>query len=439
MIRTKLTIFTCLIVISALLVSCTQSNIYGRLGGNDIPFTFDYQSKFFSDNTVFNQDIAIASLMVMSRQFDGQGRQVAESMGFEGFLVREIGRGRRDNDLKWTALAHRIVRHNDDERIIVLVAIPGAYGIEGWLSNLDIGADTPEYFELTNRQHNEWLNRYNHKGIDVTANRIIVDIKDYIHSIDSDAQPVLWITGFSRGGAIASIIGAYFESDPDVISFTYAFANPAITTSPTAHDYQTIFNILNEDDFTVFMWPEQWGFTRFGTDISISIYDYGQEAFRRLSGEDYTLRPNHFDNKSALIGDIVELIPNREALYIFDENVFFASDDFSTRDEAEAERRRLDMRLRSEHRQFAEFYIYELPNNGGYRVVHYQTPAFLFVSLSEMIYHESRGRTHTLPYFAEQFAGIPAAASQAFDMGHTHSPEAHYLIITELLGYAFGE
>ena len=291
----------CIITVPILLTSCIQSNHYGRLGGNDISFTFDYESKFFSDSTVFNQDIAIASLMVMSRQFYGQGRQVVEGMGFEGFLVREIGRSRQDNDLKWTALAHRVVRHNDEERVIILVAIPGAYGIEGWLSNLDIGADTPEYFELTNRQHLEWQNRHNHKGIDVTANRIIADIKDYVLAIDSDAQPVLWITGFSRGGAIASVVGAYFESDPDVISFTYAFANPAITTSPTAHNYQTIFNILNEDDFTIFMWPEQWGFTRFGTDISISIYDYGQEAFERLHGEGYTLRPNHFDNKDSVI------------------------------------------------------------------------------------------------------------------------------------------
>jgi len=430
--RRKLIALACLIIVAAIFVSCGQSSPYGRIGGNDRPFVMDLESKFFGDNTAFNQDIAVASLMVMSRQFYGQGRQVAESMGFEGFVVREIGRG-RDNDLKWTAIAHRVVCHNDEERVIVLVAIPGAYGIEGWLSNLDIGADTPEYFELTGRQHQEWLNRYNHKGIDVTANRIIDAIKDYVRGIDSDARPVLWITGFSRGGAIASVIGAYFEHDPDVISFTYAFANPATTTSSTAHEYQTIFNIINEDDFAVLMWPDQWGFTRFGRDISISIYDYGQEAFRRLAGEGYTLRTNHFDNAEAVISEIIGLIPNRESLYIFDENVYFASADFASRDEAEAERRRLDMRLRREHRQFAEFYVYELPNNGGYRVVHYQTPAFLFVSLAELIYHDSRGRTHALPYFAEQFSQIPINAISAFDMGHTHSPEAYYLIITELL------
>jgi len=396
----------------------------------------DFESKFFGDNTVFNQDIAIASLMVMSRQFYGQGRQVVESMGFDGFLVREIGRGRNDNDLKWTAMAHRTLHHNDEERLIILVAIPGAYGIEGWLSNLDIGADTPEYFELTNRTHPQWLNHYNHKGIDVTANRVIEDIKDYIHNIDSEASTVVWITGFSRGGAIASVIGAYFEHDPDVISFTYAFGNPAITTSSTAHEYRTIFNIINEDDFAVMMWPDQWGFTRYGRDISISIYDYGQDAFRRLKGEEYTLRPNHFSNVESVINEMVELVPNREALYIFDDNVFFASENFATKDEAEAEMRRLNMKLRREHRQFAEFYIYALPNNGGYRVRHYQTPAFLMVSLAELIYHDSRGQMHNLPYFAERFAELPMATIEAFDMGHTHSPEAYYLIITELLRYA---
>jgi len=439
MLSKKIIALACLVIALMLLTSCAQSNPHGRMGGQDRPFVMDYQSKFFGDNTVFNQDIAIASLMVMSRQaFYGQGQEVMSEMGFESFWRREVGRElSNDNDQKWTAMAHRIVRHNDEERLIVLVTVPGAYGIEGWLSNLDVGADTPEYYELTGRRHLEWVNRYNHKGFDVSANRIIEEIRGYMRTIDSDAQVVLWITGFSRGGAIASIIGAYFENDPDVISFTYAFGNPTVTTSPTAREYQTIFNILNEDDLPFLILPEQWGFERFGTDISISIHAHGQEAFRGLRGEDYTLRPNHFENMTSIIHELTELIPNREAIYLFDDEVFVEFGEFATRAEAEGEIFNRDRWPRREHRMFGEFYIYELPNSAGYRVLHYQVPAFLFTSLSMLMYAEMRDvRTPSLPYFAEQFAEIPAAFIEAFDLNHPHSFEAYYIIITELLTQA---
>ena len=444
MTREKFRTLACLVLAFVFFTSCAaQDNVhYGRIAGRDIPFTMDFQSKFFGDNTVFCQDIAIASLMVMTR-FDWaatsmiQAGSFMETIGFESIRAREIGAV--DNDRKMVFMGHKIVEYGGCERVVILVWIPGVYGVHGWLSNFDIGADTPEYFELTGSEHPEWINRYNHKGFDVTANRIIVDIRNYMRTIRSDAQPVLWITGFSRGGSIASIVGAYFEKDPEIISFTYAFANGPLTEYPNAYRYQTIFNIINEDDRAAFL-LSMWGFTRFGTDIAASVFDYGQEAFRRLTGIDYTLRANHHENIDLLTRKVVEIapnrVPNREDLYVFDYNIFFVSENFSTRDEAEAERRRMDRNLRREHRQFAKFYIYELPNNEGYVVVHYQIPAFVLVSFAAQVAAERAGRSEPLPYIADQFAEFPGAFFEAFDLGLPHSPAAHYLIITDLLPYA---
>jgi len=433
MIRKKIIVLTCIIVMSALFVSCNAqpNKPYGRMGGRDRPFVMDYQNKFFGDNTVFNQDIAIASLMVISRQAYGQGRQVMEDMGFENFQVREIGN--IDNDRKWTAMAHQVVERNGEERVIILVAIPGIYGMEGWFSNFDIGADTPEYFELTNSRHPEWVNRCNHKGFDVTANRIITEIKRYMRTIQSEAQPVLWVTGFSRGGSIASIVGAYFENDPSVITYIYPIAPPNVTTMAAARDYQTIFNIVNEDDLIDFLPPAKWGFTRFGRDISISISDYGQEVFFRLTGQSYTIREGHRYIMDSVIREIG--ISSREELYVFDYNAFFVSET-SHRYEAEAEKHRLERALRREHRQFVKFNIYDVRENGGYKVVRYQTPAFIFQLFPVMIYAQQTGTNSPLPNLDAWTTEMTEAFIDAFDLGHAHSPAAYYLIITELLAQA---
>jgi len=435
MMRRKFLVLACLASILTLFTSCAAQQAQtavGRIAGLDRPFVVDYHSKFFGDNTIFCQEIAMASLMVMSRP--GQGPQIMAEMGLENVRVREIGA--RDNDQNWIVMGHRLIEYDGEKRVVILVSIPGVYGIHGLFSNSDVGADTPEYFELTGSQHPEWVNRYNHKGFDVTANRIISEIRSYMRTIHSDAQPVLWITGFSRGGAIAGIVGAYFEKDAEIISFTYTFATPKNTTSASARQYKTIFNIINEDDTGLLMLPAQWGFTRLGSDISISIIGYGQEAFRRLTREDYIFNINHHDNVNSIIYELVALIPSREALYVFDNNIFFASESFPTRDEAEAEMRRMDRVLRRETRQFAEFYIYEFHGGEGYRVVHYQSPAFSLKVLSTMLYAQRAGTYEHIPYLAYQLDEILTTLLTAFEFFHPHSPEAYYLIITDLLPYA---
>ena len=442
MIKRKLLTLTCLASVLVILSSCVITNqqpqghiARGHIAGRGIRFVVNYESKFFGDNTEFCRDIAVASLMIMT--LPGQEWRTLESIGLSNIRASVVGT--TDNDRHRILISHRLIEHDDRERVIINAIISGVYGIHGWLSNFDVGADSPEYFELTGSEHPEWVNRYNHKGFDVTANRVIAEIRCYMSTIESDALPVLWVTGFSRGGAIANIVGAYFERDPEIITFTYAFASPNITSSPIARQYQTIFNIINEDDLVVLGFPSEWGFTRFGTDISTSVYSYGQEAFRQLTRMNYTLNDNHFDNIDSFLREAIELAPNREALYAFDDNIFFASEDFMTRDEAEDKKRRLNDGLRHENRQFAKFYIYELPNSGGYRVVHYQTPAFLLMSFAQVIYADlTRGRwgrvddDRSLPYLADRLAEFAGALSQVFNLGHPHSPAAYYLIITDM-------
>jgi len=61
---------------------------------------------------------------------------------------------------------------------------------------------------------------------DVTANRVIAEVKNYIQntsSIDPDAQKVFWSTGHSRGAAIANLLVVNYEESSATSSFTYTF------------------------------------------------------------------------------------------------------------------------------------------------------------------------------------------------------------------------
>ena len=431
-----ITYFTLLFMFTAFITSCgaQEANNYyigridsrvGGMGGVAITFTMDYR-KFFGDNTVYNQNIALASILNF--------REGLASLGFANIVRTDVGLV--DNDRTGLVLGHRRVVYNGDVREVIRVLItgytPGDRFEGGWSSNFDWGADTPEYFALTGSHHPEWTNRYNHKGFDIAANRVIEEIKAYIETLGSDAQIVLWISGLSRGGQISNLVGAYFERHPDIIPFTYAFAGSGVTMSPTARQYQTIFNIINTDDMTTMLPFPEWGATRLGTDLSAGVAAYGQEIFRRMTGSGYT----YYADAALILLAHEELVPgfitSRESLYLFHDSIYFSSEDFLLRDSAEAEKRRLEEMLRPEIRQFLRFYIYEGDENEGYRVVIYYTAAAVMQSMGYVLAGGNPDNLIVPDQLAELFYNFISAYTLG-GLEHPHSVTAYYIVVRYLL------
>ncbi|MCL2564438.1 MAG: lipase family protein [Defluviitaleaceae bacterium] len=388
-----------------------------------VTFDMDYRM-FFGDNTIYSPDIAHASLLISHHPATPI---LLESMGLSNIEVIYPGRS-IDNDRVRLTMGYRQIEYAENMWNIVNVYISGLFEHHGWFSMFDIGADIPEYFTMTG-QHPDWINPNNHKGFDVTANRIIAEVKRYIDNIDTADRTVLWVTGHSRGGAVANIVGAYFENDPQIISFTYSFATPNITTDTSAREYQTIFNIINEDDMIPLWPPVQWGFIRYGRDISLSVADFVEEFSELIR-----LRYFYYENMDSIIRDFAALIPNREAMYDFEWGTYYVSWDFESREEVEEMKDRMETVLHPGVEnfgmiQFVNFEIYEIPG-GGYRLVNYQSPAFFVKVLAEI----ASGANVERRYIAPQFVNMRTDFNRAFNISFSraNTSAAHYVIV-ELL------
>jgi len=215
-----------------------------------------------------------------------------------------------------------------------------------------------------------------------------------------------------------------------VITFAYPFANPAATTSEAAREYRSIFNIINENDMPTLLPPEIWGFTRFGTDVVGSVIPDYLEKFRTLQGTPYIYYQNLDYVMEAFVNQVA---PNREALYLFDDKVYFASEYFATRQEAEDEQARLKRPFIPEMLQFVKFYIYESDDGEGYRVVIYQTPAFILQVLAAVASSGTHMPAHQRVSIAESFIEPAEAIATAFatSLRHSHSAAAYYIIIRQ--------
>ena len=176
----------------------------------------------------------------------------------------------RNIHLSEVTIGHRTISNNAKKKEIVAVVIRGTNGtLEEWSSNFYIG-DVSEYGNLE-----YWNNIKNHAGFDIPANKILDIIYNYIETYGIDKENVLfWVTGHSRGAAIANIIGANL-SDAGYLNRTYTFATPNTTLSDSVGDkkYFSIFNVINEDDFVPDLPSDKWGYSKYGKisqDVSIS-------------------------------------------------------------------------------------------------------------------------------------------------------------------------
>lgn len=349
-----------------------EADMYHITGGNKYhygaQFTVDY-SLFFGDNTKFNQKLAQLASVYAIDMYEEKTIGDEECYGYltltegasgttkgnNGVALGEMfglndcvnfdetdlcstyakkdsnGNPVDQSDVSEAFVGHRLVSYNGEQREIIVLAIRGTNGTQDeWSSNFDIGADTEDYYSMTG-EHPDWVNKSNHKGFDVAANRILTAYNRYIDSlelagkIDKTVKRSIFITGHSRGAGIANILGAHFEKDPEYDSFVYTMASPYTTTAYDAESYKTIFNIRNSDDLVTYLPLADWNFKKFGRTLNISVKDRYEDrnpftnrdnTFEALFDRDYDSNGYVDDCEDAF----AEMTKNRKTYYELDDS-----------------------------------------------------------------------------------------------------------------------
>ena len=216
--------------------------------GYDLSFTMK-DSYFNSDATKFNKDIALLSngkaLMVATEE---SVNEFYSTMEFD--KVKATYPEHTENTIQYT-IAHKTINNYD----LISVAINGHdYGLE-WKNNAVLGLEG------------------DHEGFSSRANDIYAALKSYI-SENSYRNYKLWISGYSRGGAISNVLSHYILSKGEFTvakkdMFVYTFEAPKGLDAKNAPKYENVFNILYSGDTVTYMAPEEYGFARCGIDVDL--------------------------------------------------------------------------------------------------------------------------------------------------------------------------
>ncbi|MCQ2430889.1 MAG: hypothetical protein MJ192_11235 [Clostridia bacterium] len=258
-----------------------------------------------------------------------------ETLGFEDVVHIESFKAKEytadGNDSVTLTLAHRNV---GDKYNAYVVVIRGCFSAQEWISTFDPGCGGGAYEALTGA-HPEWTEPSVCKGFAIAAARAEEFIDEYVAAHgDPGLKDCMLITGHSRGGAIANLIGAGMELENGVRCRTYTFNAPGVVDEDAIRPCSTVFNVFDVNDFYTATLPFSGEkLARYGIDMTLNL-EVSAEARAALTAlkqrDDYTGASEELRNAYAdLFG---RRFNDRASLY----ELHTVTETFSSREEAEA-------------------------------------------------------------------------------------------------------
>ena len=216
---------------------------------------FDYNNEYFAEPaTSLNLDLALLSYgLSLSTGTEASLKKYFEDCGFEVTFVSE-----NYNGSTATSVSYVIAYRKVNGLPLLGVGIRGFnYGLE-WSDNFNVGLEG------------------NHAGFNQAAETIEASIESIVNQ-KSLSEYKLWIAGYSRGGAIANILGANLMKNDDAGKddiYVYTFEAPRGVAEENLGDFNNIHNFVNEADLIASILPAEHHLYRAGMDINIFNPNY---------------------------------------------------------------------------------------------------------------------------------------------------------------------
>lgn len=433
-------------IVNAVLIT----SINGQTCSSDVSYNSSF-SIFFGSNTEYNPDIAVLSSLLSANAYescylayDNMNVTASNSMevwmnmnSMEDYVCYDLNSYESDHHVSKMYIGHRLLTMNGMTRDIVCVVIRGTYGAEEWQSNFDIGtlAESP--------RHSEWNNTNNHKGFDITANRLNDLLDEYVAQHCLSLSSVFWITGHSRGGALANVLAAK-KVDEGKTVYGYTFASPnttTLSTAQTASKYRCIFNIVNEDDYVTELPMNGWDFVRYGVDKSESIsekYESDWESLTNCTGTFFQGYGGDYyyngDIMNGVLTALTGIAEDRDDCYLERADADGYTIHYELTAHMRNEARNSMVAFYSEINMDGTYRVEDGYANGSYYFRVYQKPTFLMQLLAaymgKRLSEEDFAGTDVAPYL--ETAKWAIACAGLTGIVHPHIVESYYLLATKL-------
>ena len=281
----------------------------GITGSFRFPLTFDespvesgftYSDGYFSGSSYdFNIDLARFALRASLAAYSGtdteNGENIVALLKNTGFSSITVNYQKTSSDSAGYAIGSKKLTCDGSEYTLITAAIRGGGYDAEWAGNVNVGTSG------------------DHKGFSLAAQTVSSAIVKYISANGISGNIKLFICGYSRGGAIADLLGYSLDRAasarkiagllPENI-YTYTFESPAGAVGEQSATYGgkllsgNIFNIINPVDLVAYLAPSGWGFGRYG--VTCLLPDSSDPAV--LTGEAYKAMQARYEELAKSFG-----------------------------------------------------------------------------------------------------------------------------------------
>ena len=229
---------------------------------------FDYEDSYFLTNPEdYNKNLSLLSfgaavstgdVISLGDFFGAAGFQ---DITFYGYDIAPTA------DTVGYSFAHKVIEGYD---VVAITARGLNYGLE-WSNNFLIGETG------------------NHQGFYARAQEVYASLTAYVTAKCNTGNLKLWLSGYSRGGAIVNVLSDIIVRSDDVkvyndSFYAYTFEAPAGLTTEDLGAYAFVHNVVNSNDIIANIPPAQYGLGRCGVDYE--IYDENVSTIMKAFDEE---------------------------------------------------------------------------------------------------------------------------------------------------------
>ena len=229
---------------------------------------------FTQDNKEYNHELARFCANFVLGGYKSDSGKMKSWLSQAGFNTSEMNFETGRDEVNYF-IASKDIKVGGTVKKVVFAGFIGSHD-DQWFSNFDpLGNERANWKDRNAPYAPTTSDNTVHKGFADAREYVYARLKEYMSRNGiNKSNSILLITGHSRGAATANLLAAYLIDENSLVSpdrlFTYTFATPNVAKIGKVGDkYNSIFNIVNPEDFVTKVLLSSWGFSRYGITYTL--------------------------------------------------------------------------------------------------------------------------------------------------------------------------